>query len=238
MSLPVSSRAQARLHRKIPTFRYDIEGLRALAVAAVLSHHLMSWPSGGYAGVDIFFVISGFLITTVLIREITSPEKLSLGDFYRRRIRRLVPAAVTVLATTSAGAFLVFGPGRAASILEDAVWSFFFLGNWRFAAEGTDYLNAGTVVSPLQHYWSLGIEEQFYLVWPWLLLLGIGAATALRCTDRGLRVLLLLVIGAFCVVSFGFAAWETVHRPTTAYFSTFSRAWELGAGALLAVAAP
>ena len=225
-------------HRPVSAYRYDIEGLRALAVLGVLGHHLLDWPSGGYAGVDVFFVISGFLITTILIREITSPQKLSLPDFYRRRVRRLVPAAAAVLAATSAAAFLVFGAGRAAAILEDAVWSFFFLGNWRFAASGTDYLNAGTAVSPLQHFWSLGVEEQFYLVWPWVLVAGIAAAAALRCTDRGMRVLLLLFIGTLCAVSFAFAVWETANRPTTAYFSTISRAWELGAGALLAVAAP
>lgn len=204
----------------------------------MLAHHLFAWPSGGYAGVDVFFVISGFLITTILIREITSPQKLSLPDFYRRRVRRLVPAAAAVLAVTSAGAFLVFGPGRAASILEDAVWSFFFMGNWRFAASGTDYLHAGTAVSPLQHFWSLGVEEQFYLAWPWVLMAGIAVTAALRCTDRGMRVLLLLFLGALCAGSFAFAVWETANQPTTAYFSTFSRAWELGAGALLAVAAP
>ena len=225
-------------HRPGGAYRYDIEGLRALAVLGVLGHHLFAWPSGGYAGVDVFFVISGFLITTILIREITSPQKLSLPDFYRRRVRRLVPAAAAVLAVTSAAAFLVFGAGRAAAILEDAVWSFFFLGNWRFAASGTDYLNAGTAVSPLQHFWSLGVEEQFYLIWPWVLVAGIAAAAALRCTDRGMRVLLLLFIGVLCTASFAFAVWETANRPTTAYFSTFSRAWELGAGALLAVAAP
>ncbi|MCC3298602.1 acyltransferase [Arthrobacter caoxuetaonis] len=238
MSLPPSTRAQARQQRSAPAFRYDIEGLRAVAVAAVLGNHLYAWPAGGYAGVDVFFVISGFLITTILVRDITSPERLSLGDFYRRRIRRLVPAAVAVLATTVTAAFVVFGPGRAAAILEDAVWSFFFLGNWRFAASGTDYLNAGAAVSPLQHFWSLGVEEQFYLAWPWLLMSGIALAAVLRCTDRGMRVLLLALIAGFCALTFVFALWETVHRPTTAYFSTLSRAWELGAGAMLAVAAP
>ena len=231
-------REHARAQHRPGAFRHDIEGLRALAVLAVLAHHLVAWPAGGYAGVDIFFVISGFLITTILVREITSPQKLSLPDFYRRRVRRLVPAAAAVLSVTSAAAFIIFGPGRAVTILEDAVWSFFFLGNWRFAASGTDYLNAGTAVSPLQHFWSLGVEEQFYLFWPWVLLTGIAVTAALRCTDRGMRVLLLLFIGAFCAASFAFAVWETLNRPTTAYFSTFSRAWELGAGAMLAVAAP
>ncbi|MFW0769049.1 acyltransferase family protein [Arthrobacter koreensis] len=225
-------------HRPGGSFRYDIEGLRALAVLSVLAHHLLAWPAGGYAGVDVFFVISGFLITTILLREITSPQKLSLPDFYRRRVRRLVPAAAAVLAATSAAAFLVFGPGRAAAILEDAVWSFFFLGNWRFAASGTDYLHAGTAVSPLQHFWSLGVEEQFYLAWPWVLVAGIAVTAALRLTDRGMRVLLLLFIGVLCAASFAFAVWETANRPTTAYFSTLSRAWELGTGAMLAVASP
>ncbi|MER2136234.1 MAG: acyltransferase family protein [Arthrobacter sp.] len=238
---PASSRAPLPAlpkHRPGSAYRPDIEGLRALAILGVLGHHLAAWPTGGYAGVDVFFVLSGFLITTILVREITSPQKLSLPDFYRRRVRRLVPAAAAVLVVTSATAFLVFGPGRAAAVLEDAVWSFFFLGNWRFAASGTDYLHAGTAVSPLQHFWSLAVEEQFYLVWPWVLMAGIAAAAALRCTDRGMRVLLLLLVGALCAVSFAFSLWETVNRPTTAYFSTFSRAWELGTGALLAVAAP
>jgi len=219
-------------------FRPDIQGLRMVAVVAVILDHLFGWPSGGFTGVDIFFVISGFLITGHLHREHQKSGRISFADFYRKRIRRIMPVATLVLAVTVAASFLIYLPSRAIGVVGDSVWAFLFSANWHFALDGTNYWANDGLESPVQHYWSLAVEEQFYVVWPWLLvvILGVGAAWSWnrRTSDR---VLLIVMIGA-TAASFAWALQETATSPTFAYFSTFSRAWELGVGAVLAVAAP
>jgi peptidoglycan/LPS O-acetylase OafA/YrhL len=211
--------------------RLDIQGLRALAVILVIANHLIGWPAGGFIGVDVFFVISGFVITSSLVREHGKTGSISLVSFYKRRVRRILPAALTVTVVTVVVGFLLFGKARFEALLWDALSATFFSANWRFIATGTDYLHAGEEVSPMQHYWSLSIEEQFYFVWPLILVLAVyfGARRPLRNATVAISV-----IGA---VSLGFAVWETAVSPTSAYFSTFSRAWELAAGALLALGA-
>lgn len=211
--------------------RLDIQGLRALAVLLVIANHLTGWPGGGFIGVDVFFVISGFVITGSLVREHSRTGTISLLEFYKRRIRRILPAALTVTVVAVGAGYVLFGKGRFDSLVSDAVAATFFSANWRFIATGTDYLHAGDALSPMQHYWSLSIEEQFYFVWPLLLLLAVrfGFRRPLRNAA--------LAIGALGLISFGFAMWETAAFPTSAYFSTFSRAWELVAGAVLALSA-
>jgi peptidoglycan/LPS O-acetylase OafA/YrhL len=211
--------------------RLDIQGLRALAVILVIANHLTGWPGGGFIGVDVFFVISGFVITSSLAREHAKTGSISLVNFYKRRIRRILPAALTVTVVTVVVGFLLFGKARFEALLWDALAATFFSANWRFIATGTDYLHAGEEVSPMQHYWSLSIEEQFYFVWPLILVLAVyfGARRPLRNAA--------LAISVIGVVSLAFAVWETAVSPTSAYFSTFSRAWELAAGALLALGA-
>ena len=152
------------------TFRGDIEGLRAVAVIVVIFDHLLGWPSGGFIGVDIFFVISGFLITSLLLKEHARTGRISLVGFYRRRIRRILPVSLLVLVVTVAIGYLLLPGARAFSTLWDGVYSALFVANWHFAAVGTGYLQATNAVSPLQHYWSLAVEEQFYFVWPFLLI--------------------------------------------------------------------
>ena len=222
--------------------RRDIQGLRALAVIAVILDHVIAWPGGGFAGVDIFFVISGFLITGVLLREHERTGRISLRTFYGNRLRRILPAAAAALAVTTALGVVLFNQTRALSTAWDALSALFFAANWRFTAVGTDYFHATAPVSVLQHYWSLSVEEQFYLLWPVLLIVALGTASRRgrgsgRDRARGRRLL-----GAVAVVvvaaSFGYAVWETATNPTVAYFSTFSRVWELGVGAALAIAAP
>jgi len=218
--------------------RKDIQGLRAIAVVAVIFDHLVGWPSGGFVGVDVFFVISGFLITGLLLREYDREGRISFVGFYKRRVRRIVPAATVTLVVTAAVAFLVFNVGRANQTFWDAVSSFFFFGNWHFAAAGTDYFLAGGPVSPLQHFWSLSVEEQFYFVWPWLMLVifligGRSAKWNSSVARRYVGAAMIVII----IASFGWSLWETSTNPTWSYFSTFSRAWELGIGALLAVVA-
>lgn len=219
-------------------FRGDLEGLRAVAVLLVVADHLFHFPAGGFVGVDVFFVLSGFLITGLLLREIEKSGRISFADFYRRRARRILPAASLVLVVTVAASYLIFRIGRAAGIFTDALWAAVFAGNWQQVLNGTDYMNAGSATSPVQHYWSLGIEEQFYVVWPLLILGLVWLAGRLQLAGRRRLALMGGGLGLVVAASFAFALWETATHPNVAYFSTFSRAWELGLGALLAVAAP
>jgi len=237
--------------------RADIQGLRALAVIAVILGHVLGWPSGGFVGVDVFFVISGFLITGLLLRDAETHGSVSLRRFYGRRMRRIAPAAVTVLVATVVGAYFLFNQPRFWSTVGDAVYSFFFVVNWHFAAQGTDYFHATDAVSPLQHFWSLSVEEQFYLVWPWIVVVvvalvlrgtrsgGAGAAdadadavAAARARRIRLRLVVGLLLAAVSLASFVFALAQTQSAPTVAYFSTLTRVWELGVGGLVAVCAP
>jgi peptidoglycan/LPS O-acetylase OafA/YrhL len=227
-----------RAARKKTGIRKDIQGLRAVAVMVVVMDHMIKWPTGGYIGVDVFFVISGFLITGLLLREHERTGRISFADFYRRRLRRIMPVAVIVLVAATGASMLLHGIGRTATLLDDVVYSLFFVANWRFAATGTDYMQALGPVSPVQHYWSLAVEEQFYLIWPVLLVLVLGwVAKRFRMSPRrAVRILRLAVVGLIGV-SFGYACWQSTAEPTWAYFSTFSRGWELGIGALLATLA-
>jgi peptidoglycan/LPS O-acetylase OafA/YrhL len=219
-------------------FRPDIQGLRAIGVIAVVLDHLIGWPSGGFVSVDMFFVISGFLITGLLLREHERTNHISFRDFYKRRIRRIVPAAVLTLVVTVAASYLVFTPARANGILGDAFWSLFMGQNWHLAVIGTDYFQADGLITPLRHYWSLAVEEQFYFVWPWLLLLIFAVGSRFfGWGSQRLRVAAAVAITVISIASFGWALWESANNPTVAYFSTFSRAWELGLGALIAVLA-
>lgn len=235
----VIDRSRLRLpDRAASAGRFDIQGLRAFAVIAVILDHLLGWPDGGFVGVDVFFVISGFLITGILLREHEKTNHISFTGFYRRRIKRIIPAAVLVLTATVAGAWFVFDASRVRTTLVDATWAFLFAGNWRFASLSTDYFSADGPVSPLQHYWSLAVEEQFYFVWPWIMLLIFTLFLRGQRSLRSARIVVGAVITMVSVASFVWALWETAIFPNSAYFSTFSRAWELGVGALLAVAAP
>lgn len=219
--------------------RRDIQGLRAIAVIAVILDHLFKWPSGGFVGVDIFFVISGFLITGILLREYETSGQISFANFYARRIRRIVPAATVVLVTTTAVAMAVFTHSKAKSIALDAVAAFFFASNWRSAATGTDYFQMGSAPSPLQHFWSLSVEEQFYFVWPLLMLVTLLLATKFTRGSKTAvpRFIVGVLMGTVILASFVWALDESANNPTVAYFSTFSRTWELGIGALLAIGA-
>ncbi|MEL5992367.1 acyltransferase family protein [Microbacterium phosphatis] len=207
-------------------FRFDIQGLRALAVVLVVLDHAFHTPAGGFVGVDVFYVISGFLITGLLLREVDRTGSISLRGFYARRIRRIVPAAATVLVVTVSVSFLVWYAPRAIQILIDAASALLFVSNWHFMAVGADYLQAQGPVSPVQHYWSLSIEEQFYAVWPILLLI-------LFLTLRR-RALVLIALAALALASMAYAAHATITDPVPAYFDTFGRAWELLLGGFVA----
>lgn len=215
-------------------FRPDIEGLRAVAVIAVVLYHAgVPGVGGGYIGVDVFFVISGFLITGLLWREVTTTDTIALGRFYAARARRLLPAAATVAVATAIATALVLPPLQARRVLVDGIASALYVGNYRFVGQGTDYLMSDQPPSPFQHYWSLGVEEQFYLLWPALI---IGTAWLMRRINRSARtapyVALLTVVTAASLTA---AMIWTRTSPTWAFFSLPTRAWELGAGGLVAL---
>lgn len=227
------SRPAERRIARIP-FRPDIEGLRAIAVIAVVLYHAgIPGVAGGYIGVDVFFVISGFLITGLLWREVTTTNTVALGRFYAARARRLLPAAATVGVVTAIAAAVVLPPLQARRVLVDGIASALYVGNYRFVGQGTDYLMSDQPPSPFQHYWSLGVEEQFYLVWPALI---IGTAWLIRRFNRTARtapyVVLLVVVTAASLTA---AMIWTRTSPTWAFFSLPTRAWELGAGGLVAL---
>jgi peptidoglycan/LPS O-acetylase OafA/YrhL len=216
--------------------RRDIQGLRCIAVLSVVCNHLTGWPSGGFVGVDIFFVISGYLITGLLVREHWRTGRISFGGFYGRRIKRVVPSALLVLGVTVFASWLLLGWSRTKSTAVDALWSALFAGNWRFLREGTDYFALGQQLSPLQHYWSLGVEEQFYFVWPGLLVL-IFAALGTSRPPRAYVIAAGLTVAVVSAASLYWALERTGSNPAGAYFSSLTRAWELGVGALLAISA-
>ena len=208
-----------------------------VAVLTVFANHLWGWPTGGFVGVDVFFVISGFLITGNLLRSAESTGNVQFGRFYWARARRIIPAAIVVLVATYAASTLVFLPFRAQQVGIDALWAAFFGANWHFLAQDTDYFSSGDAVSPIQHYWSLSIEEQFYFVWPALIFV-IGILVVRKSWNHRRRMVIAGVVMSFVVAaSLVWALIETATSPAAAYFDTFARVWELGAGALLAISA-
>ncbi len=204
-----------------------------VAVVLVVLYHAGVAPiSGGYVGVDAFFVISGFVITGLLLRERASRGRTSILHFYGRRCRRIIPAATLVIITTVAISYAFSGAGIGARTAVDGRWAAVFLANFHFWAVGTNYLSSQQPPSPLQNYWSLSVEEQFYIVYPTLFVLLAGLKTL------SLRARLALGLGAIVVASFAFSIIDTASNSTGAYFSPFTRAWELALGALVAVGTP
>ena len=219
--------------------RRDIQGLRAVAVLLVIGAHAgAGWLPGGFVGVDVFFVISGYLITQLLMREAASTGGVRIGEFYARRARRILPAATLVILATTAYAASHLSLVRVQQLRADATSSALFAANLHFARLGTDYFDQGREPSPLQHFWSLAVEEQFYLVWPLLLAVTLiivarrGGTEATR--THAMTWLLALVIAASLVWSLV----QTETSPADAYYSSPARAWELAIGALVAVQQP
>jgi peptidoglycan/LPS O-acetylase OafA/YrhL len=219
-------------------YRADIQGLRAVAVLAVIADHLAGWPKGSFVGVDVFFVISGYLITGILVREFESRQTISFPGFYARRIKRILPAGLFVIGATLCATRVLAGIDRYHFAAKDAIPAVLFAANWRFAHTGVNYFNQALPPSPLQHYWSLSVEEQFYFVWPWLMLglLLIGLRLRFWRSEHA-RLVAGVAIAVISGVSLWLAFAQTTSNPTVAYFSTFDRAWELGVGALVAVGA-
>ncbi|HEY3534961.1 MAG TPA: acyltransferase family protein, partial [Pedococcus sp.] len=219
-----------------PGFRTDIEGLRAVAVLLVMAYHAGFAPRHGFLGVDVFFVISGYLITGLLLRELATTGTISWAQFLGRRVRRLLPAAVVVLAVTALVSWFAVPGLRRHHVGTDIAAAALYVVNWVFAHRAVDYLSSDALPSPVQHYWSLSVEEQFYVVWPVALIVLAWVVRRLRRRPgapslQSVAWLLALI----CVPSFGYAAWLAHGDPAKSYFLTTTRAWELGVGAGLAV---
>ena len=213
-----------------PRFRPDLEGLRGIAILLVLLCHVqMPGAEAGFVGVDVFFVLSGFLITGLLVADGERTGRIRLGAFYARRVRRILPAAVVVLATTLLAAQFLLSPLDLPRVADDGFAAILSVSNVRFALSATDYF-APIDASPLLHYWSLAVEEQFYLVWPLLLLIAARLGRP-RVTMTALATIVLVGSLLLSVVV------TDVSGPW-AYYSLPTRAWELAAGGLLALAAP
>ncbi|MEU0268497.1 acyltransferase family protein [Nocardioides sp. NPDC006303] len=213
--------------------RLEIQALRTAAVLGVVLFHL--WPGairGGYAGVDVFFVISGFLITSHLVREAAKPGGVRLGAFWARRIRRLLPAALLVLVASAGATYVLVPEALWQQFLRETVAAAFYVENWQLSWAAVDYLAAEDPPSPAQHYWSLSVEEQFYILWP--LLIVAAAFLTRRRPERRIRAIR-AVIAAVLVASFAASVVITATDGAAAYFVTHTRAWEFAVGGLLAV---
>jgi peptidoglycan/LPS O-acetylase OafA/YrhL len=217
-------------------YRPDIEGLRAVAIILVLLAHAgVSRLEGGFVGVDVFFVISGFLITQMLVREVRSTGRLRVRRFYARRARRLLPASAVTLVASAVLAWIFVPQSRWVDTAYDIMSSAVYLVNWRLADEAVDYFNSAGSPSIVQHFWSLAVEEQFYIFWPCLI---IGAAFVARITRRrGITGSLMLALALVGLPSLAWSVYYTASSPSHAYFVTTTRVWELALGAALAILA-
>jgi peptidoglycan/LPS O-acetylase OafA/YrhL len=227
--------------------RADLQGLRAVAVLLVaLDHAHVGFLQGGYVGVDVFFVLSGFLITGVLVSSAAHEAARGkfFAGFYARRARRILPAAALTLIATDVAASHLLSLDLAHQTYSDSISAMFFVANFHFASLGTNYFAMNQPPSPLQHYWSLSVEEQFYLVWPLMIAVTIFGVGRLRLAttprppmaalSRGaIRRLQLVALVVTCA-SLVYGIYYTNHLQAAAYFSSVGRAWELGLGALLA----
>lgn len=212
-------------------FRPEIQALRAVAVLSVVLYHL--WPRmfpGGFIGVDVFFVVSGFLITGNMVREAEATGRLSLSTFWANRVRRILPAGLLAIVVTAVASVWLLPLTRLSNVASHALASVFYGENWLLASEAVDYLAQTNADTPFQHFWSLGVEEQFYLIWPLVVTI-----TLLSVAGSRFRRTLGAVFAALVVASFVWSVVLVGRGDPTAYFATQTRLWQLGAGALLAL---
>ncbi len=212
------------------THRPAIDGVRAVAALLVIVFHAgMPGMSNGFAGVDVFFVLSGFLITSLIVRELWSRRRLDLPRFYARRIRRLLPAALVVLLITAVLYEFIASPIDVLDNRMSFVFAAVYVSNWYFLGQSQDYFAADASPSPVLHYWSLSVEEQFYIVWPILaILLLIGL--------RKRPLWAIGALGALTVLGAAVAGWIAGWSPMLSYFGTYNRAYQLFLGGTCALA--
>ena len=207
-------------------FRPDIEGLRALAIVLVIfSHAGLPLFASGFIGVDIFFVLSGYLITSLLLKEIETSGRIRFARFYARRARRLLPAAMLLVAAVCLVEGILISPFVQFRVLKAALATVFYSSNLYFAHLNLIYFEQESTVSPLLHTWSLSVEEQFYLLWPVLLL----ALTRASKSRTGAAI----ALAVLAVASLGYCVWLTGANPSDAFYLLPARAWEFCAGALI-----
>ena len=207
------------------SYRPEIDGLRAISVVAVILFHAgLPWLPGGYVGVDVFFVISGFLIAGIIHDDLVN-DRFSVIRFYERRARRILPALYLVLACTTVAAFFILYPSQFKEFSRSLAAVVLFLSNVHFWEAVSGYFGATTELEPLLHTWSLAVEEQFYFILPWLLIL----------MSKSLRHLVLPLLGILFGLSLALSIWGARNEPDVNFYFTFSRFWELLAGSMLAI---
>ncbi len=260
-----SAKSLTTVATKPGRFRPDIEGFRALAIISVLIFHahdfitpgqpgwfnttidrVLSAVPGGFLGVDVFFVISGFLITGLLVREGETTGRINFGKFYARRVRRILPAATVTLLVTLIASMVILPVQRAASTATDVLWAAVFNSDIHFSRSGVDYMSVAIDPSPVLHFWSLNDEEKFYVVWPVLLVLALFVAkrsiakgfVAARLGVERIRTVLFAVLLVLVISSLSWSQYLVANSDNSGYFSATSRAFELGIGGLLAIAFP
>ncbi|WP_158896185.1 acyltransferase family protein [Amycolatopsis anabasis] len=211
-------------------YRPELQGLRALAVLLVVVYHV--WLGRISGGVDVFFLISGFLITGQLVRASTR-GRIAFRPLWGRMIKRLFPAALTVLAAVIAISVLVLPENRWFQTIKEVVASALYVENWRLAADSVDYFTQHDSASVAQHFWSLSIQGQFYLVWPLLVAL---VALAARLTRQSLRPMLSITLLVLFTASLTYSVWLTAANQPLAYFHSLTRVWEFALGGLLVLA--
>lgn len=217
--------------------RPDIQALRALAILSVVVYHY--WPHaarGGFVGVDIFFVISGYLITGQLWRQVQAEGKVKFAQFWARRARRLLPVSLLVIVVTALAALAIMPYTRSILIFDEATASATYWQNWLMIFKATDYLqqNIGSL-SPFQHFWSLSVEEQYYIFWPILVWVVLWVSLRFRASLKNRSFMAAGLLALIALASLWASVQVTDLNPPLAYFSTFTRAWEFAGGALIAV---
>lgn len=207
------------------SFRPDVEGLRGIAILlVVLFHCAVPGFGGGFIGVDIFFALSGYLITNLIVNEIERNGRLNFRQFYARRVRRLLPASGLVVVATLLLGFALYSPLEQAAHASMARYTLLYISNYLFMHDAADYFGRDVATNPYLHTWSLAVEEQFYLFWP--------AVIALALHRAGTRRRAVIVLSVICIISFGLCVWLTRVRQPWAFFGSPARAWEFGLGGL------